>query len=1813
MRLAPAVRRPVALLAATALLSAGGAASGLLVGVAHAVANQQLSVEPQFKGNTDSDANNATLTFKTTGTEFDPNGANATIRLTSVLNGTTWTLSPISGTTVAQPSATNPPHYRSLTSRWDLRQQPPGQYNASVVDSVPGGASTTYSCANCFTITGFKPTVTGIAHDTGLNVPATAHTVSGTDFALGAVVTFEQGGVVDPGVTLTYTPAPASATSPNPTANAIHGALGITSAAHGGLHDIVVTNTNGKRGVCVGCLALPQAGSVYRADQTPANHATLGQGVATHLIVKGSGFTAATSATFSTPRPANTTVAGINVTKVDLVDPQTLDLTVAVDDTSGDTQPDSTVREHSLTVANPNGSFTTVPSAVTVSPRPSVDNDGLTTGPSTSSPGVSSTNFPIDITGTGFQPGATVSFNPPTGITFKSFAPNADASAWTVVVDIAADAPLTARDLVVTNPDLGKDTGNCTGCITPVAAPILASSNPISQSASTSAPVTFDLTLPGNNITLDDPAYRQITFPDDPTFVVGTTVSDDSITGVIDTPTQVTVSVTIPANAAPGPKRVFYRDGNGAKVKCTTPSGGECFSVDNLLVSAVSPNFGTNDGPTTVTVTGTNFNTNPLAKPTVVLQRSGQTDIVATAVTVASSTSLTAVLDLATAAPGTNAWAVRVTNPDGGTGVCRLCFTVIGNTPTLAALNPISPASAPASGQKLITVTGTNFARGASIAFAPTAPSTSNNITTVSSTFLSTTSYQFLISVPAGAAIGPRNVTFSNADGKNVACNACFSVTAPPGVSSVTPASRAPGGAAFTMTVTDGSTGTASAFNGTPTVTFDGTGVTAGTATSVTPKSFSVPVTVAAGATLSKRKVTVTNTDGGVASCVGCFTVVAGPKVATITPPVLARGSSNTQVTVTGTGFGTTPALDLGPGITIGTTTPSADGTSLTALVTVSATATPRGLRDVNVTNADSTNGGKGTKSGIFGIGDKPGIPTLADPTRADRAIILTWTPPDDGGLPITSYTVTVTKTSDHTAVTPTIAYSGTSATVSGLTNGTPYDFVVKATNPIGTGADSAAKPGTPAKAPDAPTGAVATAGDATATISWTAVTGAGEGGDPISGYTVTSNPGGHFTTVGGVVTSAVVTGLTNGTPYTFTVVATNALGDSNPSGDSNQVTPTFALPGAPTGVVADPVPAPNAVSLSWTASTRAAQTPTTSYTVKVTPTAGTINYPANRTLTNATVTGLTNGTSYSFVVVANNTGGPSADSTPVTATPYTLPGAVQNLAGSADNTTADFTWDAPASNGGSPITGYVVTLSGSHPAGVVSGTAPHFTAHFTGLTNGTDYTGTVMATNARGNGPSTPVGPLHPATVPGTPTSPTATAGHGAATVGWAAPVDTGGLPITGYTVTSNPEGHVTTVGGTATSATVVGLTNNQPYTFTIVATNDKGSSQTPATTGPVTPALTAPSAPQTVAGTRGNTAVALTWVAPADNGGTAITSYTVTVAPSAGTVVYPTDRTQPGAAVTGLTNGTSYTFSVVATNAQGTGPAGSVAVTPSTTATAPTNPTAKAGDREALVSFTPTLPANNGGAAITSYTVTAMPGGVTASASTSPILVHSLANGVTYTFTVKANNAAGSSGPSGTSNSVKPMGKAAIVLNSLPGRVVADTVITLAGQVTRTDPAAAYGPVSLLVKYDNGTLATVAKLTPASNGTYRRTVKVVQNGSYYAIYFGDQKNSRASTPVRRVLVSVKITVQRANPTAASSVLTIKGSVAPNKSGRIIELSRVLAGGKLQLLGRARIAGNSTYSFSIKLPKGSYTLQVALGATPGNAANSARFIVNRT
>ena len=192
------------------------------------------------------------------------------------------------------------------------------------------------------------------------------------------------------------------------------------------------------------------------------------------------------------------------------------------------------------------------------------------------------------------------------------------------------------------------------------------------------------------------------------------------------------------------------------------------------------------------------------------------------------------------------------------------------------------------------------------------------------------------------------------------------------------------------------------------------------------------------------------------------------------------------------------------------------------------------------------------------GAGVAPNAPTSPTAWPSGGSAFVTWQPPDDDGTgTITSYTVT--PYIGAAAQTPVVTGSSAAyASVGGLTPGVGYTFKVAATTSVGTGAVSTlSNPVTLTTVPGAPTNVAATAGNRSASLTWAAP--ASNGGAAITGYVVTPIVNGVAGTpiaTGSTVTSYTASSLTNGTSYTFTVTAVNAIGSGAASAASNAVVP---------------------------------------------------------------------------------------------------------------------------------------------------------------------------------------------------------------------------------------------------------------------------------------------------------------------------------------------------------------------------------------------------------------------------------------------------------------------------------------------------------------------------------------------------------------------------------------------------------------------------------------------------------------------------------
>ena len=181
--------------------------------------------------------------------------------------------------------------------------------------------------------------------------------------------------------------------------------------------------------------------------------------------------------------------------------------------------------------------------------------------------------------------------------------------------------------------------------------------------------------------------------------------------------------------------------------------------------------------------------------------------------------------------------------------------------------------------------------------------------------------------------------------------------------------------------------------------------------------------------------------------------------------------------------------------------------------------------------------------------------------------------------------------------------------------------------------------------------------------------------------------------------------------------------------------------------------------------------------------------------------------------------------------------------------------------------------------------------------------------------------------TVPGAPTHVTPSPGASQVSVTWFAPISTGGSDIINYTVTSSPGSFVCTARAPATSCVVAGLTNGTPYTFTATATNANGTGPASAPSSSVTPSAgggTVPSAPVGVIASPGNGRVVVSWSAPINAGGSGIAHYIITTTGGSSSSSVTVDNVLM-TTIDRLSDSTTYTFSVEAINATGTGPSSS------------------------------------------------------------------------------------------------------------------------------------------------------------------------------------------------------------------------------------------------------------------------------------------------
>jgi fibronectin type 3 domain-containing protein len=557
-----------------------------------------------------------------------------------------------------------------------------------------------------------------------------------------------------------------------------------------------------------------------------------------------------------------------------------------------------------------------------------------------------------------------------------------------------------------------------------------------------------------------------------------------------------------------------------------------------------------------------------------------------------------------------------------------------------------------------------------------------------------------------------------------------------------------------------------------------------------------------------------------------------------------------------------------------------------------------------------------------------PPAPANLAAVASDAQVALSWNPVPGAA----SYTLKRSETAGGPYAPIASGLAATTYLDAAVANGTPYYYVVSATNLAGEGPNSAEVSATPMAAPPAaPTNLVAVAGDGAVSLSWTASTGA-------TSYTVkrATTPGGPYAVLASTAAASLTdTDVVNGTWYYYIVVAVNPGGESPPSNEAS-ARPLPGVPAAPTSLAA--VAGDAQVTLSWNASPGA-----DSYTVKrgTAPGGPYASIASGVPATSYLDAGLMNGTTYYYVVSAVNLGGESPDSMEASAVPKPPPpSAPTGLTAAPSDARVDLAWNASA--GAESYTLKRSETAGGPYAQIASGITATAYAD-TGITNGTTYYYVAVAVNLGGESGQSNEASARPGVAPPAPTGLAAVPGDTQVTLSWSVASGAESYTVKRSTVSGGPYSTIAS-GVIAPTYVDTGLANGTRLYYVVRAVNFAGEGPDSAEAS-ATPVPPLPSAPEGLAAVAGDAQVAISWSAV-----TGADTYTVKRSETAGG---PYSPIAPGLVATSyidaaVTNGTAYYYVVSAVNLAGEGPnSAEVSATPTAVPpAAPTNLVASAGD---------------------------------------------------------------------------------------------------------------------------------------------------------------------------------------------------------------------------------------------------------------------------
>ncbi len=609
-----------------------------------------------------------------------------------------------------------------------------------------------------------------------------------------------------------------------------------------------------------------------------------------------------------------------------------------------------------------------------------------------------------------------------------------------------------------------------------------------------------------------------------------------------------------------------------------------------------------------------------------------------------------------------------------------------------------------------------------------------------------------------------------------------------------------------------------------------------------------------------------------------------------------------------------------------------------------------------------------------------PSIPTSLAATEANGSVNLSWAASTGTGT--ITYNVLRSTTSGSGYSTIASNQSGTTYTDSTFTNGTTYYYVVNASNAGGTSNNSTEVSSTGMGG--FAISSVTVNGASALQISWGASAGA-------TSYSVKygTATGTYATTLTNQTSPATISSLSAGTPYYFMVTANNASGSGSGSVNANaevSATPMSAF------AISSTVASSSEVVLSWGPSTGAS-----SYSVKY----GTSTGSYTTTLTNQTspktITGLINGSTYYFMVVANNSDGSLNATAESSSSPIAVPSVPTSLSATAANGSVGLSWNA--STGSGTITYNVLrsTTSGSGYTTIASNQSGTTYTDST-VTNGTTYYYVVNASNAGGSSATSSQVTALPMLPPLTPTGLTATGAQNNIQLNWNA---TSGLGTITYNIlrsTTSGSGYSTIASSqSGTTYSDLSVLTGTTYYYVVTASNAGGTSSNSSEVS----AAALGSFSITTVGVNGGSALQITW-------GSSIgaTSYSVKYGTTTGTYSTTlTSQTSP-TTISSLTAGTPYFFMVTAINSSGS-------INASTESTGIPMATFTMSSATVAPSSSSVSWASSTGA--TSYTlkygtVSGTYGTTVSTSATSPTNVTGLTGATTYFYRITAVNTSGS-----------------------------------------------------------------------------------------------------------------------------------------------------------------------------------------------------------